>query len=157
MTLVKTGVQRQRQVGVKSTPTNRSNKAVTAKKAKKAYKPSDLQKAVGTANSNWKDNTRSVSALIKYVQGDGKKDFEKLINEQNKAKGVSLSFSQFNSARKVLALWGAIDASRAEKGTETRILTNSKGEKRVLFSWFYLGLAVSYAARTAKAELKAAK
>ena len=66
-------------------------KVVTAKKVapkKKAVKKSESVILKTQINNNWKDATRSLSALVKYVNNDGKTDIQKMLD--NKEIGAAL-------------------------------------------------------------------
>ena len=63
--------------------TTLNNKTTEVKKAaiKKEYKPSPLQLAKKETRSKWLEDTRTLTAITKWILGDGKEHCQKVIDE----------------------------------------------------------------------------
>ena len=116
------------------------SKGIVASVAKKASESTILKRG---ANNNWKDNTRSLSALVRYCKGEGRQDLEKIIEATNVAnkKGIAkgklkkVSFGQVANVKNIVA-----------NATE-RELNDKQGNKKELFSFWLVVLTVGRLAR----------
>lgn len=102
---------------------------------------------------NWKKATFTLTALTKYIKGDGRKGFDKLLALQNEKHKTALTFKDFANTGALRELFAAADKNR-----KVKILVDKDGEPRQYFSLFHLEtLAIGQAIRNAKAQKAAEK
>ena len=88
--------------------TNSVQKSVsTANKVtpKKAPQKSESVILKTQINSNWKDATRSLSALVKYCNGEGKSDIQKMLDATNKKEGTKVNIKQVANIKELATIW----------------------------------------------------
>lgn len=88
-------------------------------------------------NNNWKKETFSMSALVRYAKGKGKNDVEKLLQELNEKNGTNIKIGQLTTKKIV------------ENATIRELHTNigdaknyKKGDKKTKFSFWLVILTL---------------
>lgn len=125
-----------------------AKKVVTKKTAKqlvkKTAKKSESVILKTQVNDNWKKNTRSMSALVRYAKGEGANDLQKIIDATNKAKGTNVSLRQVANVKNIVKF-----ATERElfKNLSTEKGEFIKGEKKTLFSFWLVILTVGRIAK----------
>jgi Icc-related predicted phosphoesterase len=134
-------------------------KAVTATKkveTKKVVKKSESVILKTQVNNNWKDATRSLSALVKYCNGEGKTDIEKMLDATNKSKGTMVNIKQVANIKNITRLATERELNFNANPDKTKGAKFIKGEQKRLFSlWFVIltiGRLASEEAKTNKAK-----
>ena len=134
---------------MKSNVKNTNAKKVVTKKTakqlvKKTAKKSESVILKTQVNDNWKKNTRSMSALVRYAKGEGAKDLQKIIDATNKAKGTNVSLAQVANVKNIVKF-----ATERElfKNLSTEKGEFIKGEKKSLFSFWLVILTVGRIAK----------
>ena len=124
-----------------------SNAKVMTKKTPKKSENVILKTQI---NTNWKLATRSLSGLVRYANGDGAKDLQKLIDATNKKEGVNVSLNQVANVKNIVA-----NATERElfKNLSTEKGEFIKGEKKNLFSFWLVLLTVGRIAKVEKQKL----
>lgn len=117
-------------------------KSVKANATKKAPKKSESVLNKIQANKNWKENTFSMSALVRYAKGEGKADLEHFIKATNTTKGTKITFGQCANIKNIV-----------KHATQKELFTKD-GEAKTRFSYWLLLQTVG---RLAKAEIEANK
>lgn len=100
-------------------------------------------------NNNWKKATRSMSGLVRYAKGEGRKDLQKYIDAVNNSKGTAVTFGQVANTKNIVA--------HATQRELFHNLSEEKGEfiqgqKKEFFSFW---LVLQTVGRIAKAEKNA--
>jgi hypothetical protein len=134
-------------------------KAVTATKkveTKKVVKKSESVILKTQVNNNWKDATRSLSALVKYCNGEGKTDIEKMLDATNKSKGTKVNIKQVANIKNITRLATERELNFNANPDKTKGAKFIKGEQKRLFSlWLVIltiGRLASEEAKTNKAK-----
>lgn len=134
---------------MKSNVKNTNAKKVVTKKTtkqlvKKTSKKSESVILKTQVNNNWKKNTRSMSALVRYAKGEGAKDLQKIIDATNKAKGTNVSLAQVANVKNIVKF-----ATERElfKNLSTEKGEFIKGDKKTLFSFWLIILTVGRIAK----------
>jgi hypothetical protein len=134
-------------------------KAVTATKkveTKKVVKKSESVILKTQVNNNWKDATRSLSALVKYCNGEGKTDIEKMLDATNKSKDTRVNIKQVANIKNITRLATERELNFNANPDKTKGAKFIKGEQKRLFSlWLIIltiGRLASEEAKTNKAK-----
>jgi len=128
-------------------------KVVTAKKViarvtpkKKAVK-SEATLLKQAANDNWKNNTRSMSALVRYCKGDGRQDLEKLIDATNKRNNTKVQFGQVANIKNIVDNASERELFKNANPDKSKGAKFIKGDKKTLFSFWLVVLSVGRLAK----------
>ena len=132
-------------------------KVVTTKKAtkKKAVK-SEAVILKTQVNNNWKDATRSLSALVKYCNGEGKTDIQKMLDATNKSKGTKVNIKQVANIKNITRLATERELNFNANPDKTKGAKFIKGEQKRLFSLWLVLLTIGRLANE-EAEINKAK
>jgi len=138
-------------------------KVVTAKKViarvtpkKKAVKKSESVILKTQINNNWKDATRSLSALVKYVNNDGKTDVQKGLDATNKLKGTKVNIKQVANIKNITRLATDRELNFNANPDKSKGAKFIKGEQKRLFSMWLVILTIGRLANE-EAEINKAK
>ena len=139
-------------------------KAVTAPKKVATKKATPKKKAVKSEsvilkteiNNRWKDNTRSLSALVKYCNGDGKTDVQKQLDATNKSKGTKVNIKQVANIKNITRLATERELNYNLNPDKTKGAKFIKGEQKRLFSLWLVLLTIGRLANE-EAEINKAK
>jgi len=120
----------------------KTSKKVATKKVtqkKKAVKKSESVILKTQINNNWKDATRSLSALVKYVNSEGKTDIQKMLDATNKSKGTKVNIKQVANIKNITRLATERELNFNSNPDKTKGAKFIKGEQKRLFSlWLVL-------------------
>ena len=135
-----------------------SKKVVTSKKAttKKPAKKSESVILKTQINNNWKDATRSLSALVKYVNGEGKTDIQKMLDATNKSKGTKVNLKQVANIKNITRLATERELNFNANPDKSKGAKFIKGEQKRLFSLWLVILTIGRLANE-EAEINKAK
>lgn len=130
----------------------------TAKKVapKKPAKKSESVVLKTQINNNWKDATRSLSALVKYVNGEGKTDIQKMLNATNKSKGTNVNIKQVANIKNITRLATERELNFNANPDKSKGAKFIKGEQKRLFSLWLVLLTIGRLANE-EAEINKAK
>ena len=130
----------------------------TAKKAtpKKPAKKSESVILRTQINNNWKENTRSLSALVKYVNNDGKKDVQDALNATNKLKNTKVNIKQVANIKNITRLATERELNFNANPDKSKGAKFIKGEQKRLFSFWQIILTIGRLAKE-EAEINKAK
>ena len=139
-------------------------KAVTAPKKVATKKATPKKKAVKSEsvilkteiNNRWKDNTRSLSALVKYCNGDGKTDVQKQLDATNKSKGTKVNIKQVANIKNITRLATDRELNFNANPDKTKGAKFLPGEQQRLFSFWQIILTIGRLANE-EAEINKAK
>ena len=134
-------------------------KVVTAKKVtpkKKAVKSESVILKT-QINNNWKDATRSLSALVKYVNNDGKTDIQKMLDATNKSKGTAVNIKQVANIKNITRLATDRELNSNANPDKSKGAKFIKGEQKRLFSLWLVILTIGRLANEEVAINKAKK
>ena len=133
-------------------------KAAKAKAAKnkKAVKKSESVILKTQINNNWKENTRSLSALVKYVNSEGKTDVKKALDATNKSKGTKVNIKQVANIKNITRLATERELNYNLNPDKTKGAKFIKGEQKRLFSFWQIILTIGRLANE-EAEINKAK
>jgi len=121
----------------KKVATKKVTERVTPKK--KAVKKSESVILKTQINNNWKDATRSLSALVKYVNSEGKTDIQKMLDATNKSKGTKVNIKQVANIKNITRLATERELNFNSNPDKTKGAKFIKGEQKRLFSlWLVL-------------------
>jgi len=121
----------------KKVATKKVAKKVTPKK--KAVKKSQSVILKTQINNNWKDATRSLSALVKYVNSEGKTDIQKMLDATNKSKGTKVNLKQVANIKNITRLATERELNFNANPDKSKGAKFIKGEQKRLFSlWLVL-------------------
>ena len=137
-----------------------SKKATTSKKVapkKKAVKKSESVILKTQINNNWKDATRSLSALVKYVNNDGKTDIQKMLDATNKSKGTAVNIKQVANIKNITRLATDRELNSNANTDKSKGAKFIKGEQKRLFSLWLVILTIGRLANEEVAINKAKK
>jgi len=135
-------------------------KAVTATKkvaTKKVVKKSESVILKTQVNNNWKDATRSLSALVKYVNSEGKTDIQKMLDATNKKEGTKVNIKQVANIKNITRLATERELNFNANPDKTKGAKFIKGEQKRLFSLWLVLLTIGRLAKEEKLILKAVK
>ena len=134
-------------------------KAVTATKkvaTKKVVKKSESVILKTQVNNNWKDATRSLSALVKYINSEGKTDIEKMLDATNKSKGTKVNIKQVANIKNITRLATERELNFNANPDKTKGAKFIKGEQKRLFSLWLVILTIGRLA-SEEAEINKSK
>lgn len=123
----------------------KTSKKVATKKVtqkKKAVKKSESVILKTQINNNWKDATRSLSALVKYVNGEGKTDIQKMLDATNKSKGTKVNIKQVANIKNITRLATERELNYNSNPDKTKGAKFIKGEQKRLFSLWLVILTI---------------
>ena len=131
-------------VQVKNSTSKKVVKKTEKQLVKKTAKKSESVILKTQVNDNWKKNTRSMSALVRYAKGEGKNDLQKIVDATNKAKNTKISINQVANVKNIVK-----HATERElfKNLSTEKGEFIKGEKKTLFSFWLIILTVGRIAK----------
>ncbi len=128
-----------------------SKKVVTKKTAnqlvKKTAKKSESVILKTQVNDNWKKNTRSMSALVRYAKGEGAKDLQKIIDATNKKQGTNVSLAQVANVKNIVKFATERELFKNANEDKSKGAEFIKGEKKSLFSFWLVILTVGRIAK----------
>jgi len=124
----------------KKVATKKVTERVTPKK--KAVKKSESVILKTQINNNWKDATRSLSALVKYVNGEGKTDIQKMLDATNKSKGTKVNIKQVANIKNITRLATERELNYNSNPDKTKGAKFIKGEQKRLFSLWLVILTI---------------
>tara|TARA_R110000765_G_scaffold89166_3_gene170275 strand:+ start:4139 stop:4570 length:432 start_codon:yes stop_codon:yes gene_type:complete len=128
----------------KKVATKKVAERVTPKKKAVKSEATLLKQA---ANDNWKNNTRSMSALVRYCKGDGKQDLQKLIDATNKRNNTKVQFGQVANIKTIVANASERELFKNANPDKSKGAKFIKGEKKSLFSFWLVVLTVGRLAK----------
>lgn len=130
----------------------------TAKKAtpKKPAKKSESVILKTQINARWKENTRSLSALVKYVNGEGKTDIQKMLDATNKSKDTKVNIKQVANIKNITRLATDRELNFNANPDKSKGAKFIKGEQKRLFSLWLVILTIGRLANE-EAEINKAK
>lgn len=123
---------------------------------KKAPKKSESVILKTQVNNNWKDATRSLSALVKYVNSEGKADIQKMLDATNKSKGTKVNIKQVANIKNITRLATERELNFNANPDKTKGAKFIKGEQKRLFSLWLVLLTIGRLA-SEEAEINKAK
>ena len=138
----------------KKVATKKVTERVTPKK--KAVKKSESVILKTQVNNRWKDATRSLSALVKYVNGEGKTDIQKMLDATNKSKGTKVNIKQVANIKNITRLATDRELNFNANPDKTKGAKFIKGEQKRLFSFWQIILTIGRLANE-EAEINKAK
>ena len=127
---------------------------VTPKKAPQKSESVILKTQI---NSNWKDATRSLSALVKYCNNEGKTDIQKMLDATNKKEGTKVNIKQIANIKNITRLATERELNFNANPDKTKGAKFVKGEQKRLFSLWLVLLTIGRLAKEEKLILKAVK
>ena len=133
-----------------SIKTNSVLKAVNNSKnvpTKKVVKKSENVILKTQINDNWKQNTRSMSSLVRYAKGEGAKDLQKLIDATNAKNGTKISLNQIANVKNIVSNATERELYKNANEDKTKGAKFIKGEKKALFSFWLVLLTVGRIAK----------
>tara|TARA_R110000823_G_scaffold274658_1_gene393509 strand:- start:49 stop:510 length:462 start_codon:yes stop_codon:yes gene_type:complete len=139
----------------KKVATKKVAERVTPKK--KAVKKSESVILKTQVNNNWKDATRSLSALVKYCNGEGKSDIQKMLDATNKKEGTKVNIKQVANIKNITRLATERELNYNLNPDKTKGAKFVKGEQKRLFSLWLVLLTIGRLAKEEKLILKAVK
>ena len=107
-------------------------------------------------NNRWKENTRSLSALVKYCKGEGLKDIQKMLDATNKSKGTKVNIKQVANIKNITRLATERELNFNANPDKTKGAKFIKGEQKRLFSLWLVILTIGRLANE-EAEINKAK
>jgi len=107
-------------------------------------------------NNRWKDATRSLSALVKYCNGEGKTDIQKMLDATNKSKGTKVNIKQVANIKNITRLATERELNFNANPDKTKGAKFIKGEQKRLFSLWLVLLTIGRLANE-EAEINKAK
>jgi len=123
---------------------------------KKVVKKSESVILKTQVNNNWKDATRSLSALVKYINSEGKTDIEKMLDATNKSKGTKVNIKQVANIKNITRLATERELNFNANPDKTKGAKFIKGEQKRLFSLWLVILTIGRLA-SEEAEINKAK
>lgn len=122
----------------------KTSKKVATKKAtpkKKAVKSESVILKT-QVNNRWKENTRSLSALVKYCKGEGLKDIQKMLDATNKSKGTKVNIKQVANIKNITRLATERELNFNANPDKSKGAKFIKGEQKRLFSLWLVILTI---------------
>jgi hypothetical protein len=131
-------------------------KVVTKKATKKKAVKSESVILKTQVNNRWKENTRSLSALVKYCKGEGLKDIQKMLDATNKSKGTKVNIKQVANIKNITRLATERELNFNANPDKSKGAKFIKGEQKRLFSLWLVILTIGRLANE-EAEINKAK
>jgi hypothetical protein len=131
-------------------------KVVTKKATKKKAVKSESVILKTQVNNRWKENTRSLSALVKYCKGEGLKDIQKMLDATNKSKGTKVNIKQVANIKNITRLATDRELNFNANPDKSKGAKFIKGEQKRLFSLWLVILTIGRLANE-EAEINKAK
>ena len=125
-------------------------KKATVKKAtvkKTTVKKSENVILKTKINNDWKLDTRSMSALVRYAKGNGAKGLQSLIDATNEKNGTKVSLNQIANIKNIVANATERELHKNANEDKTKGAKFIKGEKKTLFSFWLVLLTVGRMAK----------
>ncbi len=129
----------------KSTVKKATVKKATVKKA--TVKKSENVILKTKINNDWKLDTRSMSALVRYAKGNGAKGLQSLIDATNEKNGTKVSLNQIANIKNIVANATERELFKNANEDKTKGAKFIKGEKKTLFSFWLVLLTVGRIAK----------
>ena len=135
------------------TKTNSVAKTVNKATVKKAtVKKATVKKSENVIlktkiNNDWKLDTRSMSALVRYAKGNGAKGLQSLIDATNEKNGTKVSLNQIANIKNIVANATESELFKNANEDKTKGAKFIKGEKKTLFSFWLVLLTVGRIAK----------
>tara|TARA_R110000823_G_scaffold313070_1_gene440321 strand:- start:134 stop:556 length:423 start_codon:yes stop_codon:yes gene_type:complete len=120
-------------------------KKATVKKAKVKKSENVILKT--KINNDWKLDTRSMSALVRYAKGNGAKGLQSLIDATNEKNGTKVSLNQIANIKNIVANATERELFKNANEDKTKGAKFIKGEKKTLFSFWLVLLTVGRMAK----------
>ena len=120
-------------------------KKATVKKAKVKKSENVILKT--KINNDWKLDTRSMSALVRYAKGNGAKGLQSLIDATNEKNGTKVSLNQIANIKNIVANATERELHKNANEDKTKGAKFIKGEKKTLFSFWLVLLTVGRIAK----------
>ena len=120
-------------------------KKATVKKAKVKKSENVILKT--KINNDWKLDTRSMSALVRYAKGNGAKGLQSLIDATNEKNGTKVSLNQIANIKNIVANATERELFKNANEDKTKGAKFIKGEKKTLFSFWLVLLTVGRIAK----------
>jgi len=98
-------------------------------------------------NDNWKQNTRSMSSIVRYAKGEGASDLQKLIDATNAKNGTKISLNQIANVKNIVSNATERELYKNANEDKTKGAKFIKGEKKTLFSFWLVLLTVGRIAK----------
>ena len=127
--------------------TNSVLKAVNKVTVKKVVKKSENVILKTQINDNWKQNTRSMSSIVRYAKGEGASDLQKLIDATNAKNGTKISLNQIANVKNIVSNATERELYKNANEDKTKGAKFIKGEKKTLFSFWLVLLTVGRIAK----------
>ena len=126
-----------------------NTKTATVKKAtvKKVVKKSENVILKTKINNDWKLDTRSMSALVRYAKGNGAKGLQSLIDATNEKNGTKVSLNQIANVKNIVSNATERELYKNANEDKTKGAKFIKGEKKTLFSFWLVLLTVGRIAK----------
>ena len=129
----------------KATVKKATVKKATVKKA--TVKKSENVILKTKINNDWKLDTRSMSALVRYAKGNGAKGLQSLIDATNEKNGTKVSLNQIANIKNIVANATERELFKNANEDKTKGAKFIKGEKKTLFSFWLVLLTVGRIAK----------
>ena len=127
--------------------TNSVLETVNKVTVKKVVKKSENVILKTQINDNWKQNTRSMSSLVRYAKGEGASDLQKLIDATNAKNGTKISLNQIANVKNIVSNATERELYKNANEDKTKGAKFIKGEKKTLFSFWLVLLTVGRIAK----------
>ena len=126
---------------------NKVKNAPIKKVVKKVVKKSENVILKTKINNDWKLDTRSMSALVRYAKGNGAKGLQSLIDATNEKNGTKVSLNQIANIKNIVANATERELHKNANEDKTKGAKFIKGEKKTLFSFWLVLLTVGRIAK----------
>ena len=130
-----------------SIKTNSVLETVNKVTVKKVVKKSENVILKTQINDNWKQNTRSMSSIVRYAKGEGASDLQKLIDATNTKNGTKISLNQIANVKNIVSNATERELFKNANEDKTKGAKFIKGEKKTLFSFWLVLLTVGRIAK----------
>ena len=130
-----------------SIKTNSVLETVNKVTVKKVVKKSENVILKTQINDNWKQNTRSMSSIVRYAKGEGASDLQKLIDATNAKNGTKISLNQIANVKNIVSNATERELYKNANEDKTKGAKFIKGEKKTLFSFWLVLLTVGRIAK----------
>ena len=127
-----------------------NTKTATVKKAtvkKATVKKSENVILKTKINNDWKLDTRSMSALVRYAKGNGAKGLQSLIDATNEKNGTKITLNQIANVKNIVSNATERELYKNANEDKTKGAKFIKGEKKTLFSFWLVLLTVGRIAK----------
>jgi hypothetical protein len=137
-----------------SVKTNSVKKVVTTKKVstKKVAKKSKSVILKSALNNQWKEETFSMSGLVRYAKGKGEKGLNEYINHYNTNKGTNVTFGKVTNIRNIVNLASERELFKNANTDKSKGAKFIKGEPKIKFSYWLLLHTVGRLAKVESAK-----